>query len=50
MTERISKYEKFKMQNPILQFFRFIFLNFKIMNIVGKGHGSTRDAAYLKDN
>lgn len=43
MSERISKWEKFKMQNPILQFVKFLFLNIKIMIIVGKGHGGTRD-------
>lgn len=43
MSERISKWEKFKMQNPILQFVKFLFLNLKIMTIVGKGHGGTRD-------
>jgi hypothetical protein len=43
MSERISKWEKFKMQNPILQFVKFLFLNIKIMTIVGKGHGGTRD-------
>ena len=48
MSERISKWEKFKMQNPFLQFFKFLFLNIKIMTIVGKGHGGTRDADYLK--
>lgn len=43
MSERISKWEKFKMQNPILQFVKFLFLNIKIMTIVVKGHGGTRD-------
>ncbi|MCG2792028.1 hypothetical protein [Chryseobacterium sp. SC28] len=47
MSERISKYEKFKMHNPFLQFFKFIFLNIKIMNVVAKGHGGTRDDEYL---
>ncbi len=48
MSERISKWEKFKMQNPVLQFIKFLFLNAKIMTIIGKGHGGTRDAAYMK--
>lgn len=43
MAQRISKYQKFKMQNPILQFFKFIFLNIKIIRVVSKGHGGTRD-------
>ena len=50
MSERISNWEKFKMQNPILQFFKFLFLNIKIMIIVGKGHGGTRGNEYVKKN
>jgi hypothetical protein len=50
MSERISKWEKFKMQNPILQFVKFLFLNVKIMTIVGKGHGGTRGNEYVKEN
>ncbi|HRN46984.1 MAG TPA: hypothetical protein PK110_09890 [Niabella sp.] len=46
MSERISKFEKFKMQNPVIQFFKFFFLNFRILNVVAKGHGGTRDEAY----
>lgn len=45
-SERISKFEKFKMHNPILQFFKFLSLNFKIMRIVSKGHGGTRTEGY----
>lgn len=48
MTERISKSEKRRMQNPFIQFFKFLALNFKIMGIVTKGHGGTRDEAYIK--
>ena len=48
MSERRTKYEKFKMQNPFLQFFKFIFLNIKIINVVAKGHGGTRDEDYIK--
>lgn len=40
--ERISKSEKRRMQNPILQFFRFIYLSLKIMKVVAGGHGGTR--------
>lgn len=36
------------MQNPFIQFFKFLALNFKIMGIVTKGHGGTRDEAYIK--
>lgn len=40
--ERISKGKKRRMQNPILQFFRFIYLSLKIMKVVAGGHGGTR--------
>ncbi len=40
--ERISKKQKRKMQNPILQFFRLIHLSLKIMMVVAGGHGGTR--------
>ncbi|SFN62725.1 hypothetical protein SAMN04487989_102106 [Bizionia echini] len=43
MTQRISKYQKFKMMNPIIQFFKYIFLSIKIMVIVAGGHGGTRN-------
>lgn len=42
MTQRISKAQKRKMQNPILQFFKFIYLNIRILKIVAGGHGGTR--------
>lgn len=42
MTQRISKYQRFKMMNPIIQFFKFIYLSIKIMLVVAGGHGSTR--------
>ncbi|SEG58861.1 hypothetical protein SAMN05421847_2827 [Halpernia humi] len=42
MTERISKYQRFKMMNPIIQFFTFIYLSIKIMIVVAGGHGGTR--------
>lgn len=42
MTHRISKYQRFKMQNPIIQFFKFLYLSIKIMLIVAGGHGGTR--------
>ncbi|WP_170234401.1 MULTISPECIES: hypothetical protein [Bizionia] len=44
MTERISGYQRFKMTNPIIQFFKFIYLSIKIMFIVAGGHGGTRKA------
>lgn len=42
MTQRISKAQKRKMQNPFLQFFKFIYLNIRILKIVAGGHGGTR--------
>ncbi|WP_216746115.1 hypothetical protein [Paucihalobacter ruber] len=42
MTKRISKYQRFKMMNPIIQFFKFLYLSLKIMVIVAGGHGGTR--------
>ncbi len=44
MTHRISKYQRFKMMNPIIQFFKYIYLSIKIMVIVAGGHGGTRKA------
>ena len=42
MTERISKSQRAKMENPFLQFFKFIYLNIRILKIVAGGHGGTR--------
>lgn len=42
MTQRISNQQKFFMGNPIIQFFRFIYLSLKILVIVAGGHGGTR--------
>ncbi|CAN1554040.1 hypothetical protein MCEGE10_02301 [Flavobacteriaceae bacterium] len=42
MTQRISKSQHFKMQNPFQQFFKFLYLNIKILKIVAGGHGGTR--------
>ncbi|MEC7264176.1 MAG: hypothetical protein VXW38_10575 [Bacteroidota bacterium] len=44
MTRRISKYKRFMMMNPIVQFFKFIFLSLKVLVIVAGGHGGTRKA------
>lgn len=44
MTRRISKYQRFKMMNPIIQFFMFIYLSIKVLVIVSGGHGGTRKA------
>lgn len=40
--QRISKSQKAKMQNPFLQFFKFLYLNIRILKIVAMGHGGTR--------
>ena len=47
MTERISTYQRFKMMNPIIQFFKFIYLSIKIMLVVAGGHGGTRENVKL---
>ena len=41
-TKRISNRKRFFMMNPIIQFFKFIYLSIKIMFIVAGGHGGTR--------
>ncbi|WP_173399765.1 hypothetical protein [Cellulophaga baltica] len=46
MTQRISKQQRFKMMNPILQFFRFIYLSIKILLVVAGGHGGTREVKH----
>jgi len=42
MTQKITKSEKARMQNPIIQFFKYIWLNIRIIRIVAMGHGGTR--------
>ncbi len=42
MTRRISKYKRFVMMNPIIQFFKFIYLSIKVLIVVAGGHGGTR--------
>ncbi|WP_262917815.1 hypothetical protein [Allomuricauda sp. F6463D] len=44
MTRRISKYKRFIMMNPIIQFFKFIYLSIKVLIVVAGGHGGTRNA------
>jgi hypothetical protein len=43
MAQRISSYRRFMMQNPFVQFFKFLILNVKILIVVAGGHGGTRD-------
>ncbi|WP_194534311.1 MULTISPECIES: hypothetical protein [Zobellia] len=40
--KRISKSKRFIMRNPIIQFFKFIWLSLKILIVVAGGHGGTR--------
>jgi len=48
MPKKISKFRKiFIMRNPIIQIFRFIWLNYKILNVVAMGHGGTRNKSQL---
>ncbi|SFZ92322.1 hypothetical protein SAMN05428642_102656 [Flaviramulus basaltis] len=42
MTQRITKYQRFIMMNPIIQFFKFIYLSLKVLIIVAGRHGGTR--------
>ncbi len=42
MNSNISRTQRFLMYNPIVQFFRYIYLSIKIMIIVAGGHGGTR--------
>lgn len=39
---KISKSQHIVMQNPLIQFFKFVYLSFKILLIVAGGHGGTR--------
>jgi len=41
-TTRISKHQKFVMQNHIIQFVKFVYISLKVMLIVAGGHGGTR--------
>ncbi len=42
MSMKISKSEHATMQNPFIQFFKYVYLSFKILMIVAGGHGGTR--------
>lgn len=42
MAQKITNSQRWKMGNPIIQFFKFIYLNIKILRIVAGGHGGTR--------
>ncbi len=43
MVQKITRFQKFVMHNPFIQFFMFLFLNLKILSVVAFGHGGTRD-------
>jgi hypothetical protein len=42
MAQKITKFQRFMMRNPFVQFFKFIYLNVKILSVVAAGHGGTR--------
>lgn len=42
MKPSISKGDHSRMQNPFIQFFKYIYLSLKILKIVAGGHGGTR--------
>ncbi len=44
MAKKITKFDRFMMRNPFIQFFKFIYLNLKILNVVAMGHGGTRNS------
>jgi hypothetical protein len=46
MAKKITRFQKFLMHNPFLQFFMFLYLNIKILLVVAVKHGGTRDANY----
>ena len=48
MAKKITRFQKFIMHNPFIQFFKFIYLNVKILNVVAMGHGGTRGSDKTK--
>ena len=42
MSNEITKYQRFVMMNPVIQFFKLIYLSLKVMIVVAGGHGGTR--------
>ena len=42
MAHKITKTQRIIMGNPLIQFFKFIYLNIKILLVVAAGHGGTR--------
>ena len=43
MAKKITRFQKFVMHNPFIQFFKFFYLNIKILSVVAMGHGGTRN-------
>jgi hypothetical protein len=46
MPKKITRFQKFVMHNPFIQFFMFLYLNIKILSIVAFKHGGTRESNY----
>jgi hypothetical protein len=43
MPKKITNFQrKYIMRNPLIQIFKFVWLNFKILSVVAMGHGGTR--------
>lgn len=40
--QKITPFQKRMMKNWFVQFFKFLYLNLRILHIVAGGHGSTR--------
>lgn len=43
MDTKITRYQRFVMMNPVIQFFKFVILSLKVLIIVAGGHGGTRN-------
>ena len=42
MSTQITKFQRFVMMNPVIQFFKLIYLSIKVLLVVAGGHGGTR--------
>jgi hypothetical protein len=48
MPKKITNFQrKYIMRNPLVQIFKFIWLNYKILSVVAMGHGGTRENTKL---
>ena len=43
MSIQITKFQHFVMMNPVIQFFKLIYLSLKVLLVVAGGHGGTRN-------